>query len=74
MHVLLPATLHEAEVTDLMLEQHPVDEQCSDVLLFPMELQNERRHTFNHPAGDSWKLTTAASVLLSDSPCFPWTS
>lgn len=68
-----------------MLEQNPVNEQRSDVLLFPMKLQEERWH--------AWKITLLlthrnrqqspallrffAFFFISyflNPPCFPWTS
>lgn len=65
-HVMIFGTLHTKCMccfTDLMLEENPLDEQGSDVLLFPVKLQRERRHTYNHPAGDSLKLTTISSFV-----------
>ena len=72
---LWPCTKHALCWTNLMLQQNPVDEQCSNVLLFPMELQEGRGHCLNLPTSCSLILTTISSLVrFPSSPCFPLTS
>lgn len=47
--------------TNLMLKQNPVNEQSSNVLLFPMKLQEERTY-LNHPSTDSLEVTTIGGL------------
>lgn len=45
-----------------MLKQNPVDEQSSDVLLFPVKLREERTY-LNHPSTDSLEVTTIGGLV-----------